>query len=303
MKIGYQGVSGAYSEMAADIYVVDNKIKNAKIIGYTDFDSIFSDVENRNLDLGVVPVENSLAGSIHKNFDLLGKHNLKVVGEVYVHVNHQLLVIPGTKISEVKEIYSHYQALAQCEHNIKEFLPQAKAVEYFDTAGSAEFVSKQGDKSKASLASVKAGKIHNLKVLKKDFQDDKNNYTRFLVIAREYVKFSPTTPNPSSGRRGTRALVTPTFQGGVRGGYKTSIIFAGGNVTGFLFKALACFSLRDINLSKIESRPVPKSPWDYYFYLDFNGKYDDEKVKNAIKNLEEIASYVKVLGSYKAGKV
>jgi prephenate dehydratase len=282
MKIGYQGVSGAYSEMAADEFVRNEKIKNAKIIGLSDFDSIFSKVENKELDFGVVPVENSLAGSIHKNFDLLGRHNLKVIGEVYVHVNHQLLVLPGTKKEDVKEIYSHYQALAQCEHNIKKLYPNAKAVEYFDTAGSAEFVKKEKDKSKASIASVKAGKVYSLKVLQKDFQDDKSNYTRFLVISRNYAKFTNHKPKDY---------------------FKTSIIFAGGNVTGFLFKALGCFSLRDINLSKIESRPVPKSPWQYYFYLDFGGKYDDEVIVNALNNLREIANEVKVLGSYKASKI
>jgi prephenate dehydratase len=231
--------------MAAESFVKENKIKNVQTFGLTDFDTIFAKVESGELDYGVVPVENSLAGSIHKNFDLLGRHNLKVVGEVYVHVNHQLLVLPGTKKEEIKEVYSHWQALAQCEHNLKEYLPNAKVIEYFDTAGSAEFLKNTGDKSKASIASKKAAEVYKLKILQKDFQDDKNNYTRFLVIAKNYLKFSP-----SSEGGVTRGL----------GGYKTSIIFAGGNVTGFLFKALACFSLRDINLSKIESRPVPKSP-------------------------------------------
>ncbi len=287
MKIGYQGVSGAYSEMAAESFSKELS-KNVDLVGCKDFESIFEGVESGGLDFGVIPVENSLAGSIHKNFDLLGKHDLKVVGEAYVHVNHQLLVLPETKNEDIKEVYSHWQALAQCEHNLKEYLPNAKIVEYFDTAGSAEFVKKTNDKSKACIASVKAGNMHNLKVLKKDFQDDKNNYTRFLVISKE----SPTTSNPSSGRRG----IVQNDK------YKTSIIFTGGNITGFLFKALACFSLRDINLTKIESRPVPKSPWKYYFYLDFEGKESDTNIANALSNLREIAKEVKVLGSYKTGK-
>jgi prephenate dehydratase len=282
MKIGFQGVKGAYSEMAGEKFAKENKIKNPQIVGIESFEDIFKNVENNIFDYGIIPVENSLAGSIHKNFDLLNQYNLKVVGEVYVHVNHQLLTLPDTKKEDIKEVYSHFQALAQCEYNLKKFLPNAKVVEYFDTAGSAEFVKKQNDKSKACIASIKAGKINKLKPLFKDFQDDKNNYTRFLIVAKDYAKFTNHKP---------------------KNYYKTSLIFAGGNVTGFLFKALGCFSLRDINLSKIESRPVPKSPWSYYFYLDFEGKYDDEKVKNAINNLKEIANEVKILGSYKASKI
>lgn len=282
MKIGFQGVEGAYSQIAGEIFAKKNKIKNSQTVGCVNFEDIFKNVEKKVFKYGVIPVENSLAGSIHKNFDLLNTHNLKVIGEVYVHVNHQLLVLRNTKLADVKEVYSHPQALAQCAYNLKRFLPKAKAVEYFDTAGSAEYVKKTQDKSKACLASVKAGKINGLKVLNKNFQDDENNYTRFLVIAKNYAKFTNNKPKDF---------------------YKTSIVFSGHNTTGFLFKALACFSLRNINLTKIESRPVPKTPWSTYFYLDFEGKYDDQHVSNAIKNLQEIVKEVKVLGSYPASKM
>lgn len=282
MKIGYQGVSGAYSEMAAMSFVKKNKYKNVEIVGCTDFETVFQNVESGKFKYGVIPVENSLAGSIHKNFDLLNRHDLKVVGEVYVHVQHQLLGMKNSKKENIREVYSHFQALAQCEYNLKKHFPEAKPVEYFDTAASAELVKKQKDISKACIASVKAGKINGLKVLYKNFQDDSQNYTRFLIVAKEYAKFSNHKPIDF---------------------YKTSLIFAGGNVIGFLFKALGCFALRDINLTKIESRPMPKSPWKYYFYLDFHGKYDDEKVKNAINNLKEVVSEVKVLGSYQASKI
>jgi prephenate dehydratase len=282
MKIGYQGVSGAYSESAAEDFVKKNSLKKVAIIGCPDFETVFKNVESGEFRYGVIPVENSLAGSIHKNFDLLNRHDLKVVGEVYVHVQHQLLGLKNSKKENIKEIYSHFQALAQCEHNIKTFFPDAKPVEYFDTAGSAELIKNLSDASKACIASAKAGKINGLKVLYKNFQDDKENYTRFLIVAKEYAKFENHKPVDF---------------------YKTSLVFAGGNVTGFLFKALGCFALRDINLTKIESRPMPKSPWKYYFYLDFHGKYDDEKVKNAINNLKEVVSEVKILGSYKASKI
>jgi prephenate dehydratase len=282
MKIGYQGLPGAYSEMASEKYVKSNKFKETELVGCESFEEIFQKVEDKTFEFGVVPVENSLAGSIYKNFDLLGKHNLKVVGEVYVHVNHQLCVLNTTKKEDVKEVYSHWQALAQCEHSLKKLLPNTKIVEYYDTAASSKYVKETCDKSKAAISSIKAAKEYKLKVLYKNIQDDKSNYTRFLVIGRDYAKSSNKKP---------------------KNFYKTSVIFAGKNVTGFLFKALACFSLRDINLSKIESRPIPKSPWGYYFYIDFEGKYDDENVSHAIKNLEEISSYLKVLGSYQASRI
>lgn len=289
IKIGYQGISGAYSEMAAESFVA-RKYKGKSDLGFEyvgceNFDKIFTSVESGEFEYGVIPVENSLAGSIHKNYDLLGKHNLKVVGEVYVHVNHQLVGLKNTKLSEVKEVYSHYQALAQCEYNIKKLLPSAKAVEYFDTAGSAQYVKQTGDKSKAGLASVKAAKVYGLSILQKNFQDDKNNYTRFLVVNKEYRSFRSYVPKKTEK-------------------FKTTILFVIENsVVGALFKCLGCFSLRDINLTKIETRPIPKSPWRNQFYLDFEGKYNDEKVINAINNLKEYASEVKILGSYIADKI
>jgi prephenate dehydratase len=282
VKIAYQGIAGAYSEMASESYAKEAKLvkKNLEYVGCKIFDEIFDGVDKGNFTYGVIPVENSLAGSIHRNYDLLGRYNLKVVGEVYVHVNHQLLGLKNARIKDIKEVYSHYQALAQCEHNIKKFLPTAKSVEYFDTAGSADFVKKENDVTKASLASVKAGKVYGLKVLQKDFQDDKNNFTRFLVINKSYRNFKDVKIGNNKK-------------------FKTSILFViNESVVGALFKCLGCFSLREINLTKIESRPIPKSPWKIQFYLDFEGRYDDKNVVNAINNLKEYATEIKILGSY-----
>ncbi len=280
INIGYQGIAGAYSEMASENFGNKNFVKinknNFECFGQNTFEEIFQKVESGELDYGVVPVENSLAGSIHKNYDLLAKHDLKIIGEEIVHVKHQLLVLPGTKLKDIKEVYSHWQALAQCEHNIKKFLPDVKVVEYFDTAGAAQMLLETKDKSRAAISSIKACAVYGLLVLKADFQDDKDNFTRFVVISKNFIKLN----------------------GSANSKFKTSILFAGNAKTGFLFKALACFSLRDINLTKIESRPIPKSPWDYYFYVDIDGKYDDEIVKYAIENLGQICKFVKVLGSY-----
>lgn len=291
VKLAYQGIPGAYSEMAAEKFASRLGLKNFEYVGCENFEQIFAGVESGEFEYGVVPVENSLAGSIHKNFDLLGRHDLKVVGEVYVHVNHQLVGLKGAVLSDIKEVYSHYQALAQCEHNIKKYLPNANAVEYFDTAASAKFVKESNDKTKAGLASMKAAEVYGVKILQKDFQDDKDNYTRFLVIQKDYAKLP---------RQNSSNYVTPSNEGE----FKTSIIFViEKSVVGALFKCLGCFSLRDINLTKIESRPIPKSPWRNQFYLDFEGKYNDGKVVNAINNLKEYASEVKILGSYLADKI
>lgn len=279
ISVGYQGISGAYSEMASEKFFNKNK-KNINFIGYETFEQIFEAVSNSQLEYGVVPVENSLAGSIHKNFDLLGKHKLRIIGEVYLHINHQLLALPGTKLKDIKEVYSHWQALAQTENNIKKLLPQAKQVEYFDTAGSAEYVKKTNDKSKASVASKKAGEVYGLKSLNKNFEDDKNNYTRFVIINHQYFKLENKKEK-----------------------YKTSIIFTGKNIAGFLYRTLECFAKRDINLTKIESRPVSKKPWQYYFYIDFEGKYNDKKVEEALVELQKITKELKILGSYIAGKI
>jgi prephenate dehydratase len=294
IKIGYQGVSGAYSEMAAEkfskkIFPQKNSTINLnfEFIGCKDFEEIFSKIEDENLDFGVLPVENSLAGSIYKNFDLLAEHDFKIIDEVLVHVQHQLLGIKNAKISEIKEVYSHWQALAQVKHTLDHILPNAKVIEYFDTAGSAEMVQKEKDKTKAAVASVKAGQVYNLKNLAKNIQDDKENWTRFVVVCKNEAKIA-TQFLPQEDKDDN---------------YKTSIVFTGKTEeVGFLFKCLACFSLRNINLTKIESRPIPKQPWKYYFYIDFLGSENHENIKNAISNLKEYCTMIKVLGSYKIAK-
>jgi prephenate dehydratase len=284
---GFQGLTGAYHEKAAKEYLKRNKIREKKVelVSCNVFEEIFEKVESGEFEYGIVAVENSLMGSIYKNFDLLQKHNLKIVGEVYVHVKHQVYALPGTKVKDVKELMSQTPAILQCEHNINKYFPGIKITEYFDTVASSKFVSEKNDKSLVAISPEGAGEKFGLVRLKKDFNDDMNNYTRFFIIHKDYITLNGVITDKSQRK------------------YKTSILFYGGNVTGFLYKALGCFSLRDISLSKIESRPIPKSPWNYYFYLDFEGKYNDEKVMNAINNLKEYASEVKVLGSYIAHKI
>jgi prephenate dehydratase len=223
----------------------------------------------------VLPVENSLAGSIHRNYDLLLRYDLHIVGEVQIPVAHQLIALPGVTLGAIKKVYSHPQALAQCEHSITKLLPQAERVATYDTAGSVKMIKEQHITDGAGLASQRAAAIYGMNILQPDMQDDAENYTRFVVVARE-----PIVP---------------------RGEAKTSIVFAMDNIPGSLFKSLAVFALRDIDLTKIESRPLQGKRWQYFFYIDFSASQYEERGRNALNHLQEITSFFKVLGSYPRG--
>lgn len=273
MKIGFQGVHGAYSELAGKQFFTD---ENTEFVGMQNFEDIFKSVQDKTLDYGMIPIENSLAGSVHKNIDLLNKYHLKIAGEVYLRVRHNLLGVKGSRLEDVKEVYSHWQALAQCEDSIKKLLPQAKACEHYDTAGSAEYVAQLGDKTKASIASSLAAETYDLEILASNFEDNKNNYTRFVVINEDYEDLD---------KSGTRK-------------HKTSITFSATNSAGFLYSILKSFADRNINLTKIESRPIPEKTWNYFFYVDFEGKYDDQNCAEALAEIKLITPDLKILGSY-----
>lgn len=278
MKIGFQGVHGAYSEMAAKEFF---EKENYEYIGLENFEDIFKSVVNQQLDYGVIPIENSLAGSIHKNIDFLNKYSLKIIGEVYFRVEHNLLGTYDSTLTDIKEIYSHWQALAQCEDSIHKYLPESKVEEFFDTAGSAKYISEQKDKTKGAIASKLASEVYGLKILKSNFEDNKNNYTRFVVISRNYSDLKNETNSA----------------------YKTSITFSGNSVAGFLYSILKSFATRNINLTKIESRPIPEKTWDYFFYVDFEGRFDDENCRRALDEIKEITPDLKILGSYERHSV
>ena len=236
---------------------------------------MFESVENGTAQRGIVPVENSLAGSIHRNYDLLLRHDLTIVGEVQSRVAHQLIVLPGVVLADVRRVYSHPQALAQCEGNLRQLLPEAEHVPTYDTAGSAKMLLEQGIRDGAALASRRAADIYRMTVLRAGMEDSDENYTRFLILARE-----PSVPD---------------------GPAKTSIVFATRNVPGALFKCLAVFALRDIDLMKIESRPLRDKRWEYLFYIDFAGGVHETHCLNALNHLQELTSFFRVLGSYPRG--
>jgi prephenate dehydratase len=234
------------------------------------FDELFTSVSSGKCEFGLIPIENSLAGSIHQNYDLLLQNQLYIVGETFLRVRHCLIGFPGVTKMEIQKVISHPQALGQCAAYIRNL--GVKSEPAYDTAGSVKMLKASGDHTTAAIASHKAAEIHGMQILEEGIEDNPENYTRFLAIAPE--------------------AVTPT------GEAKTSIVFILKNQPGALFKALSVFALREIDLTKIESRPLPGKPWEYLFYIDFIGGVNEERVKKALNHLGEYALMLRVFGSY-----
>ena len=266
-KIAFQGELGAFSHRAA------HKIFGPDINPYhcLSFEDVFNAVSRKKAECAVIPIENTLAGSIHQNFDLLAHHSLEVVGETSLRVQHNLIAYPGTSLRQIRQIYSHPAALEQCKHLLRR-LRSIEKVSFYDTAGSVKYIRDRGLRNAAAIASADAALIYGMKILRRDIEDDPENYTRFLALARR-KKF-------------------------VHGGTKTSVVFGLKNEPGVLFKALSVFALRNIDLSKIESRPIRGTPWQYLFYLDLQSDVRSRDCLNALRHLRELAPYLKVLGSY-----
>jgi prephenate dehydratase len=263
-KIGFQGVVGAYGEIAA--LEVDG---SAQVMGYPTFHQVFVAVSSGEVDLGVVPVENSLAGMVQQAMDLLPETDLHIIGEVIVRVQHQLLALPGVRLSDVLRVHSHPQALAQCDGFIaKHGLVPVNA---FDTAGAAQELKNRGARNEAVIASKRAGELYGLEVLESNIEDEEFNYTRFLVLSRFEA---PVQAVP----------------------YKTSLVFAVRHTPGFLLETL--YQLKGLNLTRIESRPRRDRAFSYYIYIDFEGGLHQPEVKQALLGMLQKASFMKVIGSY-----
>ncbi len=272
LRVAYLGQPGSYSEAAAVDFFNDSPVET---LSHKDFDNIFDSVTDGSADRGIIPLENSLAGSIHRNYDLLLRHDLSIVGETQIPIAHQLLALPGVEITDVERVYSHPQPLAQSERTLNKLLPNADRISTYDTASAVKMLKEENITNGAALASKRAAQIYSMNILQADVQDNPENYTRFVVIAKE-----PIIPQTEA---------------------KTSIVFAMDNVPGALFKSLAVFALRDIDLTKIESRPLQGKRWQYFFYIDFIGCITEERSKNALNHLQEITTYLRVLGSYPKG--
>ncbi|WKZ39901.1 MAG: prephenate dehydratase [Anaerolineales bacterium] len=271
MKVAFQGEPGAYSEQAIFDY-----FGNVETLPCESFDVVFDSVVSEKCDLALIPIENSLAGSIHQNYDLLLRHDLHIVGEYLLRVRHCLIVNPGVKRDDIKKAISHPQALGQCADYLRSH--GIKAEQVYDTAGSVKMLKESGALGVAAIASKRAAELYGMQILEEGIEDNAENYTRFLAVGRE-----PVVPE-SDPHTGGRA--------------KTSIVFALKNQPGALFKALSVFALRDIDLTKIESRPLQGKPWEYLFYIDFIGSTSDVVSKRALDHLGEYAMTLRVLGSY-----
>jgi prephenate dehydratase len=265
MKIAFQGEPGAYSEQA-----VFNYFGQVETFPCESFDALFEAVNSGKCDSGLIPIENSLAGSIHQNYDLLLRNQLHINGEHLLRVRHCLIANPGVKKTDIKRAISHPQALGQCAGYLRTH--GIKAEQVYDTAGSVKMLKESGEQDTAAIASRRAAELYGMQILEEGIEDNPENYTRFLAISHNTTK--------------------------PEGEAKTSIVFTLKNVPGALFKALSVFALRDLDLTKIESRPLAGSPWEYLFYIDFIGATHEARVEKALDHLEEYAVMLRVLGSY-----
>jgi chorismate mutase/prephenate dehydratase len=266
VKVAFQGERGAYSESAVYTFFGDE----AEVKPCRDLTEVFESVDKQEVPVGVVPVENSLEGSVNQTYDLFLTHNLKVSGEIIIRISHCLIANLSTSLEAVKTVYSHPQALAQC----RSFLERlgSDLIPTYDTAGSVKMLKEKGLKDAAAVASEKAAEIYGMKILAREIEDTPTNYTRFFVISKN--------DSPRTGKD------------------KTSIIFAATHTPGSLYHALSEFAKRNINLTKIESRPTKQKAWEYNFYLDFEGHRTEENCAAALKALEKSGAFLKILGSY-----
>lgn len=268
----YQGEPGAYSEIAA--------LRIGEPEPFGSFEEVFAAVESRQVDYAVIPIENSLGGSIHQNYDLLLQHPVVIVAETFVKVEHCLLGIHGSTAEKAEKVLSHPQALSQCR-NFFAAHRWLRAEAAYDTAGSAKMIAAERDARHLAIASKRAAELYGLEILQENLADEEWNITRFFCITHDLPPGAPPLKAPLDTSR-----------------FKTSMVFTLPNVPGSLFKALATLAMRDIDLTKIESRPFRKKAFEYLFYVDFIGHKDDLNIQNALRHLREFATMVKVLGSY-----
>ncbi len=267
----FQGELGAFSHSAA-LKLLGTEVALKPCRAFKD---VFEAVKQGHANCAVVPIENTLHGSVHENYDFLLEYNYRIFGETSIRISHQLIAMPGLSFRQIKRVLSHPVALNQC----KQFFDQHKrlvAVPHYDTAGSVKSLREHPEPHTAAIASEIAATTYSGVILKRDIEDIRENFTRFFLLSKQ--------PNP-----------WPTKQAAC----KTSLVFSTDNVAGSLFRAMACFALRGLSLTKIESRPFRGKPWEYLFYVDFLGSLNEKVVQNAIANLQECTQFVKLLGSYR----
>ena len=273
-KVAFQGEPGAFSEDAARRLLGPD----IQTIPCRTFEEMFEEVSSGAVDAAAAPIENSLAGSVHKNYDLLMEHDLTITGETNLRIVHHLIAPVGVTLADVRRVHSHPVALAQCEKFLRAN-PQIEVAPAYDTAGSVKMIVENNTGMDAAIAGATAAEVYGATIIAKSIEDNPQNFTRFLLLARPDRATTITTESSERAR-------------------KTSIVFRVANKPGGLFRSLAAFALRDIDLTKIESRPIEGRPWEYSFYLDLLGDQRDPPVERALSNLAELAESVRVLGSY-----
>jgi len=264
--VAFQGAIGAYSEQAA----VNFFGSGIQVKPYEGLEDVFRAVEQDEAQFGIVPVENSLEGSISKSYDLLLDSNLMVCGETELKVSHCLIANPGVTLATLRHIYSHPQALGQCQAFIKHL--NCELIPTYDTAGSVKMIKEKGITDGAAIASTRAAEIYKMNIINCGIEDNPHNFTRFFILAKE--------DTPPSGND------------------KTSMVFAVRHKPGALFHFLEQLTIRKINMTKLESRPTRQKPWDYNFYMDIEGHRQDAPLRETLEHLEDYAIFIKVLGSY-----
>ena len=270
-RVGYQGEPGAFSEEAAVTLFPD-----AEPVPHRSFRDVFDGVEHDGLAFGIVPLENSQGGTIVETFDLLMREAVSIVGEVVVRVDQTLLGVPGATLEGVRRVWSHAQALAQCEDFLAEL--GAEVIPMYDTAGAAKRVAQEGRADQAAIAAERAAVVYGLEPLARRIQTHQDNQTRFAAIARTGPDGEPPAP------------IGPPD--------KTTLVFGVRHVPGALVRALSTFAFRGLNLAKIESRPLGDRPWEYRFYVDIDAGTGDERLVDALEELRREGRALQVLGSY-----
>jgi prephenate dehydratase len=276
--IAFQGERGAFSEEAA------RKLLGAKavVLPCVRFEDLFQSLKDGRAVGAVVPIENTLAGSVHENYDHLVNFELPIVAETSVRIVHNLMAPKGVAFSRIKRVFSHPVALNQCLDFFARN-PQIERIPFYDTAGSAKMVIEEGLTDAGAIASSVAAEIYGAHILRRSIESDRQNFTRFFLLRTP--QFARRHPMGTDGHAQ----------------WKTSLVFSTRNVPGALFRALSAFALRDLSLTKIESRPLRGKPWEYLFYVDFLGREDSPNVKNALNHLREVADFLRVLGCYPKG--
>jgi len=276
--VAFQGARGAFSEEAA------RQLLGARVavLPCERFEDVFRSLQEGRAEGAVVPIENTLAGSVHENYDHLQTFDLPIVAETSVRIVHNLIAPQGVAFSKIKRVFSHPVALNQCLDFFARH-PRMERVPFYDTAGSVQMVIEEGLKDAAAIASSVAAEIYGGRILRRSIESDRRNFTRFFLLRKpEYARRHPV--------RAAR-----------KAPWKTSLVFSTRNIPGALFRALSAFALRDLNLTKIESRPLRGKPWEYLFYLEFLGRVDSPNAQNALNHLRELADFLRVLGCYPKG--